>query len=97
MFEIRYTGHILGLLFFIGPCFLINLLIKRLEYYFFMFSLQLKAGRVWTAPFLVPVVRGVWAVIRHAYAATEQHVTPWMAPVLVLPGGEGSTVTSPAL
>lgn len=34
-----------------------------------------KAGRVLTAPSSAPAVRGVWPAIRHAYVATELHVT----------------------
>lgn len=52
---------------------------------------------MWTAPSSVPVVRGVWAVIRHAYVPMELHVTLWMAPVHVLLGGGESPATSPAL
>lgn len=56
-----------------------------------------KAGRVWTAPSSVPVVRGVWAVTVHACVETEPRVTLWMASVLVLLDGGESSVTSPVL
>lgn len=56
-----------------------------------------QAGKVWTAPSSVPVVRGVWDVIRHAYVPMELHVTLWMASVHVPLGGGENTATIPAL
>lgn len=52
---------------------------------------------MWIVPSSVPVVHGVWAVIRHAYVPMELHVTLLMASVHVLLGGGESTAMSPAL